>query len=248
MCFQALYIATEDPNKAGRETLQLDVEDVEGRASKSGSEARPGKMMTTLFGEKLKTPGKDRFSRNPVRPPKLATTSGEEDVPPPPPPEEVIPPPPPPAEPIAAPGPTTLLPRVASKKAMSLAADGKEGMKEAMVKPKPGGSSGLPPLPESKSAKQITLAKSDSSESSLPHTSEGSHLSLVKGPSGRTIREHIFQNGDRYTGEWERGKMHGQGIYKFASDGSHYEGEFTDGRMNGYGVYVDAQVGQRTLN
>ena len=53
----------------------------------------------------------------------------------------------------------------------------------------------------------------------------------------------------KYIGEWQNGKLHGQGTYYF-SDGSVYVGEFKNGMENGYGTYtytngeVDKYVGQ----
>ena len=38
--------------------------------------------------------------------------------------------------------------------------------------------------------------------------------------------------GNKYTGDWHRGSMHGKGEYEFA-DGRRYEGEFRDGLMQG---------------
>ena len=39
----------------------------------------------------------------------------------------------------------------------------------------------------------------------------------------------------KYTGHWEKGCMHGQGVF-FMGDGSTYEGEFQNGEIDGVGL------------
>lgn len=41
-----------------------------------------------------------------------------------------------------------------------------------------------------------------------------------------------------YEGEWENGKITGEGVLTFAA-GSRYEGEFDTGTLNGYGKYYE---------
>lgn len=43
-----------------------------------------------------------------------------------------------------------------------------------------------------------------------------------------------FASGDRYEGEYVRGRMHGHGVYVWSS-GNKYIGEFTNGMITGYG-------------
>ena len=45
--------------------------------------------------------------------------------------------------------------------------------------------------------------------------------------------------GDKYVGEWEDGKLHGQGIYTYA-DGGKYVGQWEDGKFHGQGTYTYA--------
>ena len=47
----------------------------------------------------------------------------------------------------------------------------------------------------------------------------------------------IWQNADRYRGEWKEGLPHGEGTYKF-NNGDHYAGEFVDGKKTGKGNYT----------
>lgn len=44
-------------------------------------------------------------------------------------------------------------------------------------------------------------------------------------------------DGERYVGEWQDDKFHGQGVYTFPS-GERYVGEFRDGRRNGQGTWT----------
>ena len=45
----------------------------------------------------------------------------------------------------------------------------------------------------------------------------------------------IYENLDKYEGEFKDDKMNGYGIYTFV-DGEQYKGEFKDDNMNGQGV------------
>jgi len=45
---------------------------------------------------------------------------------------------------------------------------------------------------------------------------------------------------DRYTGNFEAGRIQGYGLYETA-DGSRYEGQFTDGLPHGYGRFEDSE-------
>ena len=50
--------------------------------------------------------------------------------------------------------------------------------------------------------------------------------------------EEIFQNGDRYFGEYINGVADGYGEYYWA-DGSIYKGDFKHGVRHGYGIWSD---------
>jgi len=54
-------------------------------------------------------------------------------------------------------------------------------------------------------------------------------------------------NGDRYVGEWKKGKPHGLGTYSF-SNGDIYIGEYRAGMQHGQGIYTfsdgDKYVGE----
>jgi len=49
-------------------------------------------------------------------------------------------------------------------------------------------------------------------------------------------------DGSVYNGEWEDGKRHGQGIYRYIN-GDYYDGEWKDGRKHGKGFYLFANQG-----
>jgi hypothetical protein len=55
----------------------------------------------------------------------------------------------------------------------------------------------------------------------------------------RTAVAKLHLHGNEYKGEWENGKMHGNGIMKFA-DGDVYEGEWENGKEHGSGVMTFA--------
>ena len=46
---------------------------------------------------------------------------------------------------------------------------------------------------------------------------------------------YVWDDGDKYLGEWNNNKIHGQGTYTFA-DGEKYEGEFIDSKKHGQGL------------
>ena len=47
---------------------------------------------------------------------------------------------------------------------------------------------------------------------------------------------YVFDNGEKYIGEFKNGKRHGQGRHTF-STGDVYVGEFKDDKRNGHGTY-----------
>ena len=47
-------------------------------------------------------------------------------------------------------------------------------------------------------------------------------------------KEYIFNNGNRYEGDWKNGKKEGKGIFYFNS-GSRYEGDWKNDKMEGKG-------------
>jgi hypothetical protein len=48
---------------------------------------------------------------------------------------------------------------------------------------------------------------------------------------------YTFANGNKYVGEWQDGKWHGQGTMTFA-DGAKYVGEWQDGDYHGQGTFT----------
>ena len=64
-----------------------------------------------------------------------------------------------------------------------------------------------------------------------------SAIAQCKGNCSDGYGTYVYDNGDRYTGNWSNGKLHGQGTYTFA-DGEKYVGEFSNSKRHGYGVYT----------
>ena len=68
-------------------------------------------------------------------------------------------------------------------------------------------------------------------------------------PDDLTVRWHncfgtyTWANGDKYVGEYQDGKRHGQGTYTWAN-GNKYVGEFQDGKRHGQGTYTFADGSQ----
>ena len=64
-------------------------------------------------------------------------------------------------------------------------------------------------------------------------------------PTDASARYHncfgtfTFASGDKYVGEWQEDKSHGQGTYTSAN-GDKYVGEYKDGKRNGQGTYTFA--------
>lgn len=56
---------------------------------------------------------------------------------------------------------------------------------------------------------------------------------------------YIFQNGERYDGEYREGKRNGQGTYSYL-DGSRYNGEFRGDNFHGTGIFT-ASNGQQYI-
>ena len=52
-----------------------------------------------------------------------------------------------------------------------------------------------------------------------------------------------YPHGEKYEGEWEKGKYHGQGNMTYP-DGSMYVGEFKDGEYHGQGTYTWSDGGK----
>tara|TARA_B100001142_G_scaffold296659_1_gene318503 strand:- start:113 stop:544 length:432 start_codon:yes stop_codon:yes gene_type:complete len=68
---------------------------------------------------------------------------------------------------------------------------------------------------------------------------------LTDCPSDQSLRFHncfgayTFTDGEKYVGEWQDDKRHGQGTYTFAN-GDKYVGEHLDGLQDGQGTYTFA--------
>ena len=48
---------------------------------------------------------------------------------------------------------------------------------------------------------------------------------------------YTWADGNKYVGEWKKGKMHGQGTHIWAN-GNKYVGEYKKGKMHGYGTFT----------
>lgn len=46
-----------------------------------------------------------------------------------------------------------------------------------------------------------------------------------------------FENGDVYSGNWFKGKLHGSGSAKMIAEEKQYEGEFQNGKQHGFGKF-----------
>ncbi len=66
-------------------------------------------------------------------------------------------------------------------------------------------------------------------------TSCGSDTGCIQGDCQNQASIYVWENGDRYEGEFVDGLFHGQGTIIF-SDGSSYVGEYKDGKKNGQGT------------
>ena len=53
------------------------------------------------------------------------------------------------------------------------------------------------------------------------------------------VGTHTFASGDKYVGEWNGNKMHGQGTYTFAN-GDIYVGDWMDDNRDGQGTFTYA--------
>lgn len=55
---------------------------------------------------------------------------------------------------------------------------------------------------------------------------------------------YVWANGDRYTGEWRSGAMHGHGTYEYVSSGQTYTGNYQAGKKHGEGTmtFADGSV------
>jgi hypothetical protein len=48
----------------------------------------------------------------------------------------------------------------------------------------------------------------------------------------------IYDNGDKYLGDYKDDKKHGKGVFTY-SDGSKHECDYKDGKRHGKGIYTD---------
>ena len=72
----------------------------------------------------------------------------------------------------------------------------------------------------------------------LPKKIEQTQISTNSTPLRNGKHSYIWENGDKYIGEWVNGKITGKGtmIWK---NGSKYVGDFINGKMEGYGIYTN---------
>ena len=59
----------------------------------------------------------------------------------------------------------------------------------------------------------------------------------VSGDCANGYSTNVWDNGDKYVGEYKNGLMHGKGEFEFSS-GSKYVGEFRNNTRDGHGTYI----------
>ncbi len=69
-----------------------------------------------------------------------------------------------------------------------------------------------------------------SSFSTMAQAADGDHTGAKSSPP----KQHVWTDGARYEGDWDKGQPHGYGSLAYA-DGSQYWGHFEHGRRHGYG-------------
>ena len=55
--------------------------------------------------------------------------------------------------------------------------------------------------------------------------------------NGKEIKTFLWENGDKYEGEWSNNQINGQGKLIYIN-GNTYEGNFKDGMKNGQGIFI----------
>jgi len=69
------------------------------------------------------------------------------------------------------------------------------------------------------------------------YISKNGELPVCEGrASSWTTCIYTYSNGNKYAGEWQEGKQHGQGTLTY-SNGNKYVGAYKDGKKNGLGIY-----------
>lgn len=68
-------------------------------------------------------------------------------------------------------------------------------------------------------------------------TYSGEYSTDASGAKLRSGKGVYTSMSEKYTGGWEADKMHGEGVYTFAS-GAVYQGGFSDGFFHGMGTYT----------
>ena len=73
--------------------------------------------------------------------------------------------------------------------------------------------------------------------------SGNAYAECVEGDCKNGFGTYVWPDGDRYVGEWKKGKEHGQGtlFYNWRSElvyGDKYEGEWKKGKQHGQGTYT----------
>lgn len=51
---------------------------------------------------------------------------------------------------------------------------------------------------------------------------------------------YLWANGDKYSGDWDKGLMHGRGRFEWAANGEVYNGQWVKGKMTGEGIKVQS--------
>ncbi|MBI1287481.1 MAG: hypothetical protein GC178_07860 [Flavobacteriales bacterium] len=59
----------------------------------------------------------------------------------------------------------------------------------------------------------------------------------IEGNCHEEVGTFLFENGDKFKGQWRKGLPSGYGVYEFAN-GDVYKGAWKDGKMSGRGTYT----------
>jgi hypothetical protein len=98
--------------------------------------------------------------------------------------------------------------------------------------------------PEEENSPAPAVAPSDADFSFMDEIFDLAHTTTFHSAADALQNGHnvfVFSNKDRYSGNFQATKMHGDGILLF-SDGSCYRGQFKEGEMHGQGVLIQSDV------
>tara|TARA_R110000772_G_scaffold129517_4_gene237674 strand:- start:2581 stop:3258 length:678 start_codon:yes stop_codon:yes gene_type:complete len=69
--------------------------------------------------------------------------------------------------------------------------------------------------------------------------SGNAYAECIKGDCKNGYGEYVWKDGDKYSGNFRKGKRNGKGINEW-SDGSRYDGEWLKNKIHGQGIYTNA--------